>query len=300
MDGNARRQQLYGLLGELPERDRPISSRVIAEEERDGYRLQTLVLDLNGIEPVPAYFARPLAGTGPFPTVLYNHAHGGEYHIGKEEFVAGRGGIQRPYAAALTGQGYAALCLDTWNFGDRSGRTETALFKWMLWHGQVLWGMMVYDNLRAVDYLVSCPDVDAGRLATLGISMGSTMAWWTAALDPRVKVCVDLCCLSDYQALYETRALDGHGIYYFVPALLKAFTTADINALIAPRPHLALAGNYDALTPPAGLERIDAALCQTYAEAGAPAAWKLIRYEQGHFESAAMRAEVMAFLGEWL
>ena len=57
----------------------------------------------------------------------------------------------------------------------------------MLWNGRVLWGMMVFDNLRALDYLVSREDVDAQRLATLGISMGSTMAWWSAALDERIR-----------------------------------------------------------------------------------------------------------------
>ena len=56
----------------------------------------------------------------------------------------------------------------------------------MLWHGQVMWGMMVYDSIRAVDYLVSRDDVDPGRIATMGISMGSTMAWWAAALDTRI------------------------------------------------------------------------------------------------------------------
>ena len=68
----------------------------------------------------------------------------------------------------------------------------------MLWEGQVMWGMMVYDSLRAIDYLVSRPDVDAARVATLGLSMGSTMAWWVAALDTRIKVCVDICCLTDF------------------------------------------------------------------------------------------------------
>jgi hypothetical protein len=126
------------------------------------------------------------------------------------------------------------------------------------------------------------------------------MAWWTAALEPRIKVCVDICCLTDFQALIETQGLDGHGIYYFVPGLLKHFSSADINALIAPRPHLSLAGNYDPLTPPAGLDRIDAALRRAYADAGAPEAWELHRYEVGHIETAAMRSEAMAFLAKWL
>jgi hypothetical protein len=170
----------------------------------------------------------------------------------------------------------------------------------MLWHGQVLWGMMVYDSLRSVDYLATREDLDTTRVGTLGISMGSTAAWWLAALDERVKVCVDLCCLSEYQALRETRGLDGHSVYYFVPGLLKHFGTAEINGLIAPRPHLSLAGVYDRLTPPAGLDRVDAHLRRAYADAGAPDAWELRRYETGHGETAAMRADALAFLQRWL
>jgi hypothetical protein len=142
--------------------------------------------------------------------------------------------------------------------------------------------------------------VDENRIATMGLSMGSTLAWWTAALDERVKVCVDICCLTDYQALIEANNLAGHGLYYYVPGLLKYFTTAEINALAAPRPHLALAGDRDALTPVAGLERIDFALQKAYTEAGAPQAWKLIRYDTGHGETPEMRREALQFLDKWL
>ncbi len=295
------RERLYALLGDLPARDRALSAQSIRAEEHDGYWLETLVLDLNGIEEVPAYFVKPLNATGRLPVVLYNHAHGGAFAFGRDELIAGRDAIyQPPYAKALTDAGYAALCFDTWMFGERRGRTESELFKLMLWRGQVLWGMMVYDSLRAVDYLVGRSDVDPGRIGTLGLSMGSTMAWWTAALHPSIAVCVDLCCLTDFEALIEAQGLDGHGVYYYVPALLKHFTTSDINALIAPRPHLALAGNYDRLTPPAGLERIDANLRRVYAEVGAPEAWQLRRYDTGHFETAHMRAEIMNFLAKWL
>lgn len=134
----------------------------------------------------------------------------------------------------------------------------------------------------------------------MGLSMGSTMAQWVAALDTRIKVCVDICCLTDYQALIETRGLDLHGIYYYVPSLLKHFTAAQINALTAPRPHLCLAGVFDPLTPAAGLDRIDAELSAVYESMGATGAWVLKRYPTGHFESADMRVEVLDFLHRWL
>ena len=170
----------------------------------------------------------------------------------------------------------------------------------MLWRGQVLWGKMVYDSVRAVDYLVSRPEVDATRLATVGLSLGSTMAWWLAALDERIQVCVDICCLTDFEELIKARDLDGHGIYYYVPGLLKHFDTAGINALIAPRAHLALAGNYDQQTPPAGLDKVDAAQRQVYAEQGVPERWRMLRYDTGHFETAHGRKAIIDFLQRWL
>jgi len=70
------RKKLYSLLGDLPDRDRPVSAECIETIEWDGYIVEKLLLDLNGIEPVPAYCARPADRSGPSPVVLYNHAHG--------------------------------------------------------------------------------------------------------------------------------------------------------------------------------------------------------------------------------
>ncbi len=296
-----RRSELFGLLGDLPERDRPISATLVDRGEQDGYVRENLVLDLNGLDPVPAYFVRPAEGEGPWPCVLYNHSHGGNYVLGRNELLQGCGALQSPpYARALTELGFAALCIDHWCFGDRGGRSEEDVFKEMLWNGQVLWGMMVYDSLRAVDYLAARPDIDANRIGTLGISMGSTMAWWLAALDPRIAVCIDLCCLTDFRALIESGNIGRHGIYYFVPSLLKHFTTAEINALIAPRPHLSLVGERDVLTPAASLDGLDQELRNAYQAAGNPSGWRMIREDVGHVETPTMRQAILDALTQWL
>jgi pimeloyl-ACP methyl ester carboxylesterase len=298
---DTRRRELYGLLGDLPDRKRPISGKKRHEEERDGYILETWDLDLNGIETVPAYLARPRSINGRVPGVLFDHSHGGGYKIGKQEFIEGRSYLQpTPYAKELTRLGYVALCIDSWIFGERSHTTEADMFKAMLWRGQVLWGMMVYDHLRALDFLLTRPEIDPQRVATLGMSMGSTMAWWLAALDERIKVTVDINCLTDFQALLARKALSLHGVYYFVPGLLKHFTTAQINALIAPRAHLGLAGLRDNLTPVEGLDVIDRELQQVYARLGHPERWKLLRYDVEHQETPEGRQEIIAFLSRFL
>ncbi|MBI4978000.1 MAG: acetylxylan esterase [Spirochaetes bacterium] len=300
MNTHNERTQLYRLMGDLPPRDRPVSAEVISAEQH-GYVLEHLRLDLNGEDPVTALFAKPLNVKGHVPAVLYNHAHGGNFKLGKDELLNGCPPyITTPYIDDIIERGWAVLAIDHWVFGERGGRKQDDVFKEMLWKGQVLWGMMVYDSLRAVDYLGSRDDVDASRIATVGLSMGSTMAWWTAALDERIAACVDICCLTDFHALIETDGLSGHGCYYYVPNLLKHFTTTDINALIIPRPHLSLAGLKDTLTPVSGLDRIDVGLTQSYTEAGVPERWKLIREDVGHVETPTMRAAVLTFLEKYI
>jgi dienelactone hydrolase len=297
----ARRQQLYDLLGKLPPRDRAVSATLVSTEDRGSYTLEKLSLDLNGEEAVPAYFAKPKNASGKLPTVLFNHSHGGGYQIGKAEFIDGRSYLSKPsYAEFLTSLGYNALCIDAWIFGERSGRTELEMYKQMIWHGRVLWGMMVYDSLKAVDYLHTRPDVDSRRLGTVGISMGSGSAQWVGALDPRLKVVVDICCLTDWHTLEAVGGLKSHGIYYYVPDLLSHFTTAEMNALIAPRAHLSLAGTQDKLTPVQGLDVVDAELKKAYAAAGHPENWQLLRYDVGHEETPQMREQIRAWFTQHL
>jgi dienelactone hydrolase len=292
------RNQLHELLGDMPGMQGPVEARALSTTEHESYYIERLELDLNGIEAVPAYFIRPKKSEGkPFPVILFNHSHGGIYEVGKDELLRDKGYLQLPnYAEFLTSLGYAVLSFDAWGFGERFTRSESEIFKQMLWNGQVMWGMMVYDSMRAIDYLVAREDVDSERIGTLGISMGGTMAWWLAALDVRIGFCVDLCSLADYDALIEARKLDLHGIYYYVPSLLKYFTVGQINGLISPRPHLTMAGEWDPLVPFAGLEKINRETEKAYAADAATDAWRLFVDNSGHEETPLMRAEIEAFL----
>jgi hypothetical protein len=98
----------------------------------------------------------------------------------------------------------------------------------------------------------------------------------------------------------EVGGLKGHGIYYYVPDLLNHFTTAQMNALMAPRPHLSLAGNLDHLTPLAGLDKVDRELQGVYAAAGKPEHWKLLRYDVGHQETPEMREAIRRWFVQYL
>ena len=286
------RKKLYSLLGDLPDKNLPIKYKKIALDENDDFFTEHLILSLNGIQDVPAIFTYPKHKKPPYPVILFSHSHGGLYWMGKQELLLPAPyGHKTPYAKALSDMGIAALAIDHWCFGERKGRTESATYKSMIWKGQVMWGMMVYDSLRAVDYLATREDIDNTRIGTTGISMGSTMSIWVTALDERIKTCAEACCLTDFEELEISNSLDEHGIYYYVPSLQKHFTMADICKLIAPRSHFATAGIYDSLTPIKGLEKINKCNIKGFS---------LKTYPCGHLETREMREDLLLFIKKTL
>ena len=295
-----RRKELWALLGDLPWNHRLGPAKLVGTEKHDGYRLERLLLDLNGEEPVPALLLIPDKRQERAPGMLYIHWHAGMYGLGKEQLLRGVE-AQPAYAPVCAEKGIVTLAIDSWCFGERQHESdghqgEEDAFKLMLWKGQVLFGMMLFDELRALDYLASRPEVDAKQLGVFGMSMGATKAWWLAALDPRVKLCMDVCCLTDYQELIKNRGLKEHGIYYYVPSLLKHFQTAQINELIVPRAHLSVNGRRDPLTPPAGVQKIRDYLLPLYRTHGKEQDCRIELFDCAHVELPEMRKLIL----EWI
>jgi hypothetical protein len=299
-----RRKELWGLLGDLPQPRTP-TAKLLKTTRHDGYTLEHLELDLNGVEPVPAYLLLPEKREPRAPGLLYIHAHGGNYPLGKEELLKGHGQYIKAYAPVCAAKGLVTLAIDSWCFGERQHQKEGLkgemdTFKLMLWKGQVLWGMMLFDEFQALTYLSSRAEVNPKRIGSLGLSMGSTKSWWLAALDPRVHLCIDLCCLTEYQEFIKSGHLANHSIYYYVPGLLKHFQTWDINELIVPRPHLSLNGRQDWLTPPTGVERIRDHLLPLYTKYGRKDDCRIELFDCGHLEIPAMRQLVSEWFDRYL
>jgi hypothetical protein len=137
-----RRGALWSLLGDLPWQHEPAPPKLVRTEEHDTYTLERLVLDLNGIEPVPALLLIPKQLKRPAPGLLFIHWHAGMYGLGKEQLLKGTG-VQPAYAPVLAEMGVVTLAIDSWCFGERQHDTnghrgEEDAFKLMLWHGQLL------------------------------------------------------------------------------------------------------------------------------------------------------------------
>jgi len=297
-------------LGEMPPRPTPLKVRTVSVDQKKGYRIEKFVFD-NGVDSeVPGYLAIPDNRKGKLPAILTMHGHGSS-----KDNMFGYQPTSQDVAEMLVRRGYVVIGIDNYFNGERKGTgpagsletmaqrsdQEMSLFKLNLWLGRTLWGMMLRDEQIALDYLVSRPEVDPGRIGAQGMSMGSTRAWWLAAIDDRVKTIVGVACFTRYEDLIAIRALRAHGIYYFVPGILKHFDSEGVMALVAPRPFLALTGDRDAGSPPAGMVTLEQILNRFYQMYGKPEAFKSIVYaDTGHVYTEDMKAKMMDWFQRYL
>lgn len=298
-ESKAQRDKLWSLLGTLPERGQPIGE-LLRTERRGNATVEWWRLELNGVEPVPAVVVVPDDRADQCAGLLYIHSHGGDFSTGKSELFTGAPYLQ-PYVDDLIGLGAVVVAIDAWSFEERrhdedGARGDYATFASMLVRGQVLMGMSLFDEQQALSWLARRPEVDAQRLGVLGMSMGAVKAWWLAALDERVKLCVDICCLTDIDELLAAGNAARQAAFFWVPGLLRYFSSADINALIAPRMRLSMNGLHDDLTPVKGLDVIENRLRDEYARLGKPENFQLARFDVGHVETAEMRELALSWL----
>lgn len=289
------RSDLARLLA-IPDDAPPVTVKAGAFEDRDGYRIETKHLD-RGTGTIPATCLRPV-GRGPHPAILYCHAHGNAWEIGRSELLLGRPALaDGAYGPHFARNGFVVLCLDMPGNGERQAEgPETALSKAALWSGRTLMGEMLLDLQAGLGALAADDGVDAARLGALGFSMGATHAYWLAALDQRVSAVAHLCAFSDMKHLIALGAHDLHGPYMTVPGLLRAGDMGDVASLIAPRPQLVCAGTEDPLTPPEALDPALETLRNAYANAGASDALTVVRADgEGHRETPEMRRAVVDF-----
>jgi dienelactone hydrolase len=300
------RDALWSLLGDLPPLFTP-QPRTTKREQRDGYTLEALEFDNGADATVYGYLLLPDA-SAPVPAILYHHLHGGRYELGKDElWMESRFGSAP--GPALAKAGYAVLAIDAYGFNQREAQgpsgerergaaVESALFKHFIWQGKTLWGMMVRDDLLALNTLLSRPEVDAARVGTTGMSLGGSRATWVGALDERIKVTVPVAQYTRYADFAATGHYNGHGIYYYLPGFLKTGMDMEIvTSLTAPRTQMFMIGDSDPLSPLSGIQMIDQFTRQVYALYGAEDRYEGHIYPgMAHKYTAAMFAYLLAFL----
>jgi dienelactone hydrolase len=280
------RAKLWAMLGYMPPIFTP-QPTIISREQRDGYVLEKIQYENGAGADVPGWVLIP-DGAVHAPAILYNHAHGGDYTIGKKEIFEDRYDLHNQIGVELVRQGYVVMAIDAYLFDERQGKgpggpdelgkeAELTLAKKFLWEGGCLMGMLVRDDLLALNYLLTRPEINPARVGTMGMSLGGTRTTWLAALDDRVKVAIPVAQMNRYQEFAASGKYAEHAMYYYVPGILRSGISMEhLVGLVAPRPQLVLIGDSDSLSPIAGVHIIDEFNQQIYALYGVPDQFKTV------------------------
>jgi hypothetical protein len=276
----------------------PLAAHIFGKIERDGYSVEKVFFQSWPGFYVGGNLYRPLGrGRGPFPGVLNPHGHWKEGRLADtaEGSVPAR-------CISFARQGMVAFAYDMVGFNDTRfadsptnrpfyevhrmfGTNRTDL----LWNISLM-GLQTWNSIRALDFLVSLPEVDRRRLACTGASGGGTQTFTLGAIDDRLAAQAPVVMVS--------HVMQGGCSCENAPGLRVEYSNMEIAAAAAPRPQLLVAATGDWTRSTLTLE--GPAIAGIYQLFQAPDKFRYVRFEYGHNYNQASREAVYDWFGRWL
>jgi dienelactone hydrolase len=309
---------------------------VIRRENRGDYVEEFVTFSISPDMRVPAYVLIPNGAKRPLPGVLLLHDHGGFYVWGKEKVVEQenehpvlREFKQQLYegksiATELVRRGHVVLTIDMFFWGERrmlldddppsyrdpgnmtredinafnrrSQQSESLVARSLLAAGITWPGVMLWDDIRSLDYLAARPEVDPRRLACVGLSVGGYRSFVLAALDPRIKAAVDVGWMSSFGTHIRRHVMNSIGLTFHIVGLYRYLDLPDLAALIAPRSLFVINGSKDQLFPPEGVRAAFEKIAQCFKKAEALERQRCRLYDAPHEFNVRMQTDAW----EWL
>jgi len=213
-------------LDPLPRRV-PLNPIIRNKRRYDGYTVENVAF-----ESVPGYYAacnlyRPTNAKGPLPVVLCPNGHWGDSRFN---------GCVQMRCAMLARMGAIAMSIGSFGWGSSPDQAVRRI------HVRSLaLTMQTWNNMRALDFLLSLDEADPNRVAVTGASGGGSQTLLLTALDERVKVSVPVAMVSSYMfggCLCESGKPIHRSKEHFT-------NNVEITAMAAPRPMLIISDGKD-------------------------------------------------------
>jgi dienelactone hydrolase len=243
-----RRARIRRCFGPEPERT-PLRPRITGVLVRDGYQIEKLIFESRPDFLVTANLYVPRGRKSPLPAVVGSCGHAAE------------GKAAEPYqsfAQGLTRQGYVVLIFDPIGQGERLQYTDRDLHprhgigvsehllagNQQFLVGEFFGAWRAWDGIRALDYLLSRPEVDPRHVGITGNSGGGTMTTWLCGLDQRWTMAAPGCFVTTFRRNLENE-LPADTEQCPPAALAVGLDHCDFLAALAPKPIVILAKERD-------------------------------------------------------
>ena len=265
------RRQLAEMLGldPMPERT-PLKVEKTGEVRGEGFVVENMhYQSLPGLY-VTANLYRPEKSEGRLPAILYVCGHSNMMKDGVS--LGNKTGYQH-HGEWFARHGYVCLIIDTVQLGEIRGEHHGTYSKgrwWWFSRGYTPAGAEAWNGIRGIDYLVSRPDVDPGRIGVTGRSGGGAYSWWVAALDERVKAAAPTAGITTLHNHVVDGAVEGHCDCMFMVNTYR-WDYDKVAALVAPRPLLICNTDKDGIFPLDGVVSIYNSTRRIYRALGAEA-----------------------------
>jgi dienelactone hydrolase len=189
---------------------------------------------------------------------------------------------------------------DVADFNRRSQQNEQLVARSLFAAGITWPGVLLWDDLRTVDYLASRPEVDPKRLGCVGLSLGGYRSFLLAALDTRIKVAVDVGWMTSFASQIRRHVIHTIGFTFHIAGLYRYLDLPDLAALIAPRALLVINGAQDSLFAPEGVRAAFEKIGACFHKAGAADRQRCRLYDAPHEFNRQMQDEAYAWIAQSL
>jgi dienelactone hydrolase len=295
------RKSMAEWTGPLPE-STPLRARVTGRISRDEYTLEKVLFESRPNFLVSANLYLPRGYSGPRPAVLNV--------IGHSPAGKGTDKVQRR-AIAQARKGFVALVVDCIGQGERQvadyarfgkppGNAHQIIGTQAFIVGTHVFNFMVWDTIRAVDYLVSRPEVDPKRIACTGCSGGGMMTTYILAFEPRITVAVPACNPCTWSHRVHANLSTDHEQVFFGAFAAGIDPRGDPLFCQVPKPLLINATSDDNLNPPSGVWELGTWLYRAYSAHGAPHKFQTSMVKAPHGYNKEQREVACAWMLQWL
>ncbi len=185
-------------------------------------------------------------------------------------------------------------------FNQRASQNEQLVGRTIFSAGFTWAGLMFWDDIRSVDYLLTHPEVDPDRIGCVGLSVGGLRACHLAAFDQRIKAAVVVGWMTSFPAQLRSHVRNTIGHTKLVPGLYRYLDYPDVASLAMPGSLLVINGKKDGLFEPKGVESAFAKLTSCYKKAGIPERLQTRLYDAPHEFNSQMQQEAWAWLKRWV